>query len=87
MFIEDVGEPDLGAFADDLESDIDLQEQESKDKVEEIDASEEKIVKVLGFNSIPIAASKNVRRFMADIEAETGKEGAEAFVEWCNGRT
>lgn len=86
MLIEDVGDMDMGALSTDLDADIDQQEQDSKDMVEQVDNSEEKIVKVLGFNSIPISASKEVRRFMADVEAETGKEGAEAFVEWCSGR-
>ena len=70
----------------DLDADIDAQDAETEEKVAKTDASNEKLVKALGFNEVPIAAVKDVRRFIAKIEADTGLKGAEAFVEFCRGQ-
>jgi hypothetical protein len=86
FLVEDLGEMNIDAISTDLDGDIDAQDAETADKVAATDASSEKVTKVFGFNSVPIAAVKNVRRFLADIEAETGLKGEEAFVEWVNGR-
>lgn len=83
---DDIGEINLAAISVDLDEDIDAQEAETKEKVAATDASQEKVVKALGFNAIPIAAVKAVRKFMADIEASTGLAGADAFVKFCNER-
>lgn len=86
FLIDDLGNMDLGAISTDLDQDIDDQEAETNDKVKATDASSEKVVKALGFNAIPIDGVKHVRRFIAAIEADTGKTGADAFVEFCRGR-
>jgi hypothetical protein len=86
FLVEDLGDMDMSAISQDLEADIDAQDEETERKVTATDSSEEKLVKVLGFNTIPIAAAKDVRRFLAQIEADTGLKGAEAFVEFCRGR-
>lgn len=86
FLVEDLGDMDVGAISTDLDADIDAQEAETEDKVRATDASEERIGKAFGFPAIPIAAVKDVRRFIADIEAETGKAGADAFVEWVRAR-
>jgi len=86
LAFDDIGEMNMGAISDDLEGDIDAQEEETQEKVAATDASSTKIVKALGFNEIPIAAVKDVRRFLADIEAKTGLSGAAAFAEFCRGR-
>jgi hypothetical protein len=86
FLVEDLGEMNIDAISTDLDGDIDAQESETADKVAATDASSEKVVKVFGFNSVPIAAVKHVRRWLADIEAETGLKGEAAFVEWVNAR-
>jgi ParB-like chromosome segregation protein Spo0J len=86
FLVEDLGDMNLGAISADLDADIDEQEKETEAKVKATDASSEKLVKAIGFNAVPIGAVKDVRRFMADIEQQTGKTGAEAFVAWVQGR-
>jgi hypothetical protein len=86
FLVTDLGDMNVGAISDDLDGDIDRQDEETDEKVKATDASSEKLVKSIGFNSVPIAAVKHVRRFMADIETETGLEGEAAFVAWVEGR-
>lgn len=86
FLIEDLGDMNVDAISLDLDADIDEQEEETAAKVAATDASSEKVAKIFGFNSVPIASVKHVRRFLADIEAETGLKGEEAFVEWVSGR-
>lgn len=86
FLVEDLGDINTDAISLDLDADIDAQDEETDRRVQATDASDERIVKALGFNAVPIAAVKDVRRFIADIESETGKVGAEAFVEWCHAR-
>jgi ParB-like chromosome segregation protein Spo0J len=86
FLVEDLGDMNIGAISADLDADIDEQEKETERKVAATDASSEKLVKAFGFNAVPIAAVKSVRRFLADIEQETGKTGAEAFVAWVEAR-
>lgn len=86
FLVEDLGDMNLAAISENLDQDIDDQDAETERKVAATDASEERIVKAIGFSSIPIAAVRDVRRFIADIEKQTGKSGAKAFVEFCRGR-
>lgn len=86
FLVEDLGEVNIDAISTDLDGDIDAQDKETAEKVKATDASSEKVAKIIGFNSVPIAAVKHVRRFLADIEAETGLKGEEAFVEWVQSR-
>lgn len=86
FLVDDLGDLNMDAISEDLDKDIDDQDDETAAKVAATDASSAKLVKTLGFNSVPIAAVKHVRRFMADIESETGKSGADAFVAWVEGR-
>jgi len=80
FLVDDLGDMNMDAISASLDQDIDDQEKETAAKVAATDASSEKLVKVLGFNAVPIAASKDVRRWIASIEASTGLKGAEAFV-------
>lgn len=86
FLVEDLGDMNVDAISTDLDADIDRQDEETEQKVAATDASSERLVKALGFNAIPIAGVKAVRRFMAQIEADTGLTGADAFVEFCRGR-
>jgi hypothetical protein len=86
FMVTDLGDMNVDAISQDLDGDIDRQDEETDEKVAATDASSEKLVKALGFNSVPIAAVKHVRRFLADIENETGLKGEAAFVAWVEGR-
>lgn len=83
---DDLGEINLDALSSDLDADIDEQDRETTEKVKATDASEERLDKILGFKAVPITAARDVRRFLADVEHETGLKGQEAFVEWCSAR-
>lgn len=84
--IDDLGDMNMDAISTDLNQDIDDQEKETAEKVSATDASDEKLAKAFGFGTIPIAAVKSVRAFVAEIEDETGLKGADAFVNWLNAR-
>jgi len=83
---EDLGGFNADALADDLDAEIDEQDAETKRKVEEADGDVSPLVKVLGFKAIPVKHERLFRAFAAEIEAETGLTGADAWVEWLNGR-
>lgn len=83
---EDLGDMNMEAISTDLDTDIDDQEKETAEKVAATDASEIRLAKAFGFAAIPIAAVKDIRRFMAEIEEETGMKGAEAFANWAAAR-
>lgn len=86
FLIEDLGEMNLDAISQALDDDVNQQDADTAEKVTATDASDERLAKVFGFNVIPIAAVKDVKRLIADMEAETGKTGHDAFVEWCRAR-
>jgi hypothetical protein len=86
FLVEDLGDMNMDAISTSLDDDIDEQDRQTEQKVAATDASSEKLVKAFGFNALPIAAVKDVRRFMADVEAETGLQGAEALSAWLAGR-
>lgn len=81
----DLGDFNADAFVDDIEVEVAKQADESTQKVAEVDTREVKIDKALGFKSIPGADERHVARFMAQIEAEMGATGSEAFVRFIKG--
>lgn len=81
----DLGDFNPDAFVDDIEVEVAKQADESAQKVAEVDAREVAIAKALGFKSIPGADERHVAKFMAQIEAEMGTTGADAFVRFIKG--
>lgn len=79
----DLGEYNEDAFVEDIEIEVAKQAAESTEKVKAADASDVKIDVALGFKTIRKAQERTVAAFMAEIEAQTGKSGADAFVEFC----
>jgi hypothetical protein len=82
--VADLGELNVDAFVDDLDHEIANQ---SKETAETIVASGEKpvpVAKALGFKSIKGSDERAVAMFMAQLEADSGKAGAEAFMEFIN---
>jgi hypothetical protein len=78
----DLGEMKTEAFVVDLDEEVKAQAAETSKKIEEADEKPVKIEKALGFKAIQGKDERWVARFMAQVEAETGKTGAEAFVEF-----
>lgn len=78
----DLGEMKEEAFVIDLDEEVKAQSAETSKKIEEADEKSVKIEKALGFKAIQGKDERWVARFMAQVEAETGKTGAEAFVEF-----
>lgn len=78
----DLGEMNEEAFALDLDEEVAKQSAETIKKIEETDERPVKIDKALGFKQISGKDERYVARFMAQVEAETGKTGADAFVEF-----
>lgn len=76
----DLGEMKEEAFVVDLDEEVSKQAAETTRKIEETDEKPVKIEKALGFKSIQGKDERYVARFMAQVEAETGKTGADAFV-------
>lgn len=82
FMLADLGDLNLDALAFDLEAKVQEQAEETMQKIEETDKRAVRIDKVLGFKEIQGKDERAVARFMAYAEAETGKEGAEAFVDY-----
>jgi hypothetical protein len=80
FMIADLGEMKVEAFVDDIDIEVAKQSEETVRKIEEVDARPVKIEKALGFKSIDGKDERHIVRFMAQIESETGKTGADAFV-------
>lgn len=77
-----LGEMKEEAFVIDLDEEVSKQAAETTEKIKEADEKPVKIEKALGFKAIQGKDERYVARFMAQVEAETGKTGAEAFVEF-----
>lgn len=82
-FLEaDLSEFKPEAVSADLYADIEKKATETEEKIIEADEAEVRIADALGFKTIKGAQERTVARFMAKIEGETSKAGAEAFVEF-----
>jgi ParB-like chromosome segregation protein Spo0J len=82
-FLEaDLGEISAGAFVEDLDAAIEEQAEETKATLAAADEKPVAIAKALGFKSIPGKFERDLAMFMAQIEEQTGKQGAEAFIEF-----
>lgn len=68
-------------FMTDVDAAVREQAEQTIKKIADADAKEIAIAKALGFKNIKIKDEKHVAAFIAIIESETGKSGAEAFVE------
>ena len=78
--VADLGEMNSDAFVADLDAEVTAQAEETVERIKAADARQVKIDAALGFKSIQGADERTVASFMAMIEADTGKTGADAFV-------
>lgn len=82
FLVADLSDMDMGAFVSDLDVEVANQNAETSAKIEEVDERDVKVDKALGFKTFKGRDERHVARFIAQIEADTGKTGAEAFVEF-----
>lgn len=80
----DLGEIRPEGIVEDLYADIEAKATETVEKLEETDKAKVKIQDALGFKEITGEEERTVARFMAKVEGETQKLGAEAFVDFAN---
>lgn len=80
--VADIGEVTESAFVTDLDMEIEKQAVETKETIVAAAEAPVAIAKALGFKTIKGADERAVAMFMAQLEADTGKTGADAFVEF-----
>lgn len=80
FMVADLGDMKMEAFVEDLDGEVTKQAAETTEKIKETDERDVPAVKALGFKLFKGKDERHVARFMAQIEAETGLTGADAFV-------
>lgn len=76
----DLGEINVEAFVENINVEIAVQAEESTKKVAEVDDRAVRIDLALGFKTIRGSEERDVAKFVAVFEEETGMQGADAFV-------
>lgn len=82
FMVADIGEINEAAFVDDLDAAIGKQAEETVATIAAVDEKQVPIAKALGFKTIAGRDERLVAIFMAQLEDETGKTGADAFIEF-----
>lgn len=82
FMVADMGELNDDAFVADLDTAIEVQAAETAVAMKEADEKPVQIAKALGFKAIKGADERAVAMFMAQIEADTKKDGADAFMDF-----
>jgi hypothetical protein len=82
MLLGDVGEIDTDALVDDIDMAVGLHEQDVDDRAAAADEDVVRLDKAFGFKTVPLPSQKTVTRFMAEIEASTGKVGDAALIDF-----
>lgn len=80
----DMGAINEDAFVEDLEGAIEQQDVETIAAIAAADEKDVPVSKALGFKTVTGKHERVIAMFMAVIESETGKQGADAFVEFAN---
>ena len=78
----DMGELNDDAFVDDLDAAVELQAAETIDSIAAADEKDVPIAKAVGFKVVKGKDERIVAAFMALVEEKTGKQGADAFVDF-----
>ncbi|MCR9222949.1 MAG: ParB/Srx family N-terminal domain-containing protein [Hyphomonas sp.] len=79
MMVGEIGDLDMDTIAEDIGEAVSDFEKESADEAEELEGEEITLSKAFGVKKVPLGFRKSAVAFMADIEAKTGLEGAEAL--------
>lgn len=77
---EMLGDIDLEVMSDDIGEAVEEQKRGNKALSDEIDGSAAPIGDAFGFKRVTVEQSRDIRKFMNRIEAETGAKGADALV-------
>lgn len=85
--VADLFEMNEDAFVQDLDTVMDEQRNVTNEKIDAIAEKPIALHKVMGFKDIRGSNSIYVTRFMAKIQAESGKTGEEAFIDFIRGLT
>lgn len=70
------------AFVDDIETAVEEQKVENDAKAAAIDDASQRLADAFGFSKVTVADGRRVKTFMSRIQTETGKRGAEAFMQF-----
>ena len=76
----DLTEINEDAIENDVVAEMERQSEEMSDHIKTVDSKEVRIADALGFKKVRGEDQRPIARFMARIEEETGRQGAEAFV-------
>lgn len=71
---------DESLFVDDVQSAVEEQREKNTAAEEAIDAATAPLADAFGFRRLTVSQSRRVRAFQTQIEAETGKKGADALM-------
>lgn len=82
ILISDAGEIDADSLVGDIDMAVEAHEAEIENSSEKADGDVVRLDKAFGFKTISLPSQKTVTRFMAEIEASTGKTGADALIEF-----
>jgi ParB-like nuclease domain len=78
--VADLGEVNLDAFVDDVGAAVSKQEQETKEKIDQLGDKPVPIARVFGFKQVKSANQIHIARLMSEIERITGAKGEDALV-------
>lgn len=76
----DLGIINNDVFIDNLDAEVDKQNQETAERIAQVDDREVPAIKALGFKSVPARDEKHIVRFMALLEDQFGGSPQSAFV-------
>lgn len=79
MLMEDVGVIDQETIVMDMADAVETHEKDIDDRADSADKEDVRLDKAFGFKTVPLKDQKTLGRFMAEIEASTGKSGWEAL--------
>tara|TARA_R100001086_G_scaffold90820_5_gene44869 strand:+ start:1760 stop:2452 length:693 start_codon:yes stop_codon:yes gene_type:complete len=82
MMVGELGELNDDMIADDISLAVDDFEEETREAASTVDEEETSLSKAFGFSKIPLRATKQIKRLMGHLEAETGLKGSEALVKF-----
>lgn len=85
--VADLGSMNIDAFISDVDGAVREQDEKTREMIEDISGKRIPISKVIGFKDVAGANEIHIVRFMAHIEALTGKSGEEAFVQFAQSQT
>lgn len=85
FFTADLGTVNEDVFVENLDEEVEKQAVSTAAKVKEAKEHETPIAKALGFKSVRVRDEKYIAALIAKIESDTGKSGAEGFVEFAKG--